>query len=381
MTTRDGSAGHPGRSVGDSAIGGGAVATTRSRKSHTPGANIAFAALPADPREVFSRIAVVALPMVTRFRGITTREAMLVEGPAGWAEFSPFVEYAVPEASRWLAAALEHACTEPPPPQVDAVPVNGTIPACPPGSVAEVAARYSGVCTFKIKVAEHGLDSLAEDCARIEALRTAAPGAQVRLDANGRYTVAEARTALRTFSRFELDYIEQPVMDVEDLARVREDVDRAGLGIRIAADESIRKASDPLRVAALGAADVIIVKVQPLGGVRAALNVIGASGLPAVVSSALDTSVGLSAGVALAASLPARARPGEGIPACGLGTSALFRSDVADPPLRVAGGVLPVGRVAPAEERLSALAAAPDRVRWWMDRLQRCWDHLRTSPH
>lgn len=335
----------------------------------------------ADPREVFSRIAVVALPMVTRFRGITTREALLVEGPAGWAEFSPFLEYAVPEASRWLAAALEYACTEPPLPQADAVPVNGTIPACPPGSVAEVAARYPGAGTFKIKVAEHGLDSLAEDCARIDALRAAAPGARVRLDANGRYTVPEARTALQAFSRFDLEYVEQPVAAVEDLARVREHVDRDGLGIRIAADESIRKASDPLRVAELGAADVIIVKVQPLGGVRAALDVIAGCGLPAVVSSALDTSVGLSAGVALAASLPGSARPGAGIPACGLGTSALFHSDVADPPLRASGGVLPVGRVTPAEERLSALAATPDRVRWWTDRLQRCWAHLRAAHH
>lgn len=330
-----------------------------------------------DPREVLSRIAVVSLPMVTRFRGITVREAMLFEGPAGWAEFSPFLEYDVPEASRWLAAALEWACVDPPATKAATVPVNGTIPACPPSAVAEVAARYAGVGTFKIKVAEAGIDSLDEDCARIEALRAARPGARIRLDANGRYTVAQARTALRAFSRFELEYVEQPAMAVEDLAQVREEIDREGWGIRIAADESIRKASDPLRVAAIGAADVVIVKVQPLGGVRSALSVIEASGLPAVVSSALDTSVGLSAGVALAASLPESARPDGSIPACGLGTSALFRSDVADPPLRAADGVLPVGRTAPSEERLSALAAAPERAQWWTERLRACWSHLR----
>jgi o-succinylbenzoate synthase len=335
-----------------------------------------------DPRAVFSEIAVVSLPMVTRFRGIIVREAMLLRGPAGWAEFSPFTEYDTVEAARWLAAAVEFACAEPPEPLRQRVPVNGTIPACPPERVAEVAARYDDVSTFKVKVAEQGLGSLAEDIRRIEALLRARPDAAVRLDANGRYAPEEAMRALRQFARFELEYVEQPVAEVEDLARIREAVDAAGLGIRIAADESIRKAEDPSRVAALGAADVIVVKVQPLGGVLRAREVIAGCGLPTVVSSALDTSVGLSAGAALAAALPVTDAAAEifgGAPACGLGTSALFAADVCASPVRAEGGAVAVGRATPDPDRLSRLQAAPERVQWWMHRLQRCWEHLRAE--
>ncbi|GAA4284723.1 o-succinylbenzoate synthase [Brevibacterium daeguense] len=350
-------------------------------RAHSP-TEVHAALEAADPREVFPEIAVVSLPMVTRFRGITVREAMLLRGPAGWAEFSPFIEYDTAEAARWLLAAVEFAWAEPPEPLRPRVPVNGTIPACPPGQVAEVAARYGDVSTFKIKIAEQGAASLAEDLRRIEALRRARPDAAVRLDANGRYAPEEAMRALQAFSRFELQYVEQPVAAVEDLARIREAADAAGLGIRIAADESIRKAEDPYRVAELGAADVIVVKVQPLGGVIRAREVVTGCGLPAVVSSALDTSVGLSAGAALAAALPVTDRVAEifgGAPACGLGTSALFAADISAAPVRAEHGSVPVGRAAPDPAQLSRLRAAPSRVRWWMHRLQQCWKHLRTE--
>lgn len=328
----------------------------------------------SDPREVFDRIAVVSLPMVTRFRGITVREAMLLRGPAGWAEFSPFLEYVPAEASRWLLAALEYATNEVPTPLHDTVPVNGTVPACTPAEVPAVVARYDGVSTFKIKVAEHGLDSLPEDLARISAVRDAAPEALLRLDANGKYAdFGQAQQALRAFAEFDLQYIEQPVMPVEGLAEIRAWIADEGLPLRIAADESIRKAEDPYRVAALGAADVVIVKVQPLGGVQAALRVVEGTGLPAVVSSALDTSVGLSAGTALAAALP-----GERL-ACGLGTSSLFESDVVTSPLRAHGGVLPVGRVAPEDALLTRFRAEPAREEHWRRRLGECWDVLRAE--
>ncbi|WP_349827285.1 o-succinylbenzoate synthase [Brevibacterium litoralis] len=335
----------------------------------------------ADPREVFDRIAVVSLPMVTRFRGITTREAMLVHGPAGWAEFSPFLEYAAPEASRWLAAAVEYAVTEPPAPRYGSVPVNGTVPACPAASVPAVLARYDGVGTFKIKVAEDGLDSLPDDLDRIRAVRRSAPEASLRLDANGKYaTGEEARQALRAFAEFDLQYVEQPVMPVEGLADLRDWIAAEGLPVRIAADESIRKAEDPYRVKELGAADVIVVKVQPLGGVAAALAVAEGTGLPVTVSSALDSSVGLSAGTALAAALPVP----EGFaspPAAGLGTSSLFVDEVCagEGRLRAVGGELPVGRRSPDEAALASLRATSDREEWWHARLGECWAHLRAG--
>ncbi|MCQ9368248.1 o-succinylbenzoate synthase [Brevibacterium sp. 91QC2O2] len=378
--------------------------------------------LPADPRELFDDIRVVCLPMVAKFRGITVREAMLVHGPAGWAEFSPFTEYDTAEASRWLAATVEYASCDyaelvggpaaesAAVPALDPVPVNGTVPACPAADVPGILARYDGVRTVKIKVAERGAATLADDLARIRAVMAAGPQLRLRLDANGRYTPAEAQHALRAFAALpgfteRLEYIEQPVLDTEDLARLHDWVAAAGLPLRLAADESIRKASDPLRVARLGAADQIIVKVQPLGGIRAAREVVAAAGLPATVSSALDTSVGLAAGVALAAALRGGAgcsaagaagpgpaggarlpggaggRTGSGasaqeVWAAGLGTSSLFARDVVDPPLRAHAGVLSPGRISPDPAALAALAAPAPRTAWWLERLDRCWAHL-----
>ena len=328
-----------------------------------------------DARALFSEIAVVSLPMVTRFRGITTRESMLVKGPAGWAEFSPFLEYDTAEAARWLRAAVESAFLKFPAPVRDTVPLNGTVPACPAAQVPAVLARYDGVGTVKVKVAEHGIASIDDDLARVRAVMGADSQLRIRLDANAAWSLADTRAALEAFAGLpglldRLDYVEQPVAAVEDLARVRTELAAKDLPIRIAADESIRKAEDPLRVAQLGAADHIIVKVQPLGGIRAAAAVVEQSGLSATVSSALDTSVGLSAGAALAAHLPCEY-------AAGLGTSSLFSEDVADPPLRAHRGVLPTGRVSPDPGAVLRLQAAPDRQEWWMRRLQACWEHLR----
>lgn len=339
--------------------------------------------LAGEPADLFDRMCAVSLPMVARFRGITVREALLLRGPAGWAEFSPFAEYAVPEASTWLAAAIEAATSPFPPPRRPAVAVNATLPAVPAERVAEVLARYDGAQCVKIKIADTGAAGgaddaggagLEEDLARIAAVRAAAPGMRVRLDANGRYGSAQARTALARFARLPgfaeaCDYIEQPVMDVRELADLRAWAQAERLGLRIAADESIRKAEDPLTVARLGAADHIIVKAQPLGGVRRALSIVEQAGLPATVSSALETSVGLAAGAALAASLPPVA--------AGLGTSALFERDVAQPPLRAVGGELPVGRVEPDAKLLAELDAGPVRTAWWARRLEACWEHLR----
>ena len=315
-------------------------------------------------------LAVVAIPLRVRFRGITVREAALIRGPVGWGEFAPFLEYPPAEASRWLAAAVEAAWVGWPAPRRDAVPINATVPAVTPDRVPEVLARFPGCTTAKVKVAEGG-QTLGADLDRVATVREVmGPAARIRVDANGGWSVAEATEALGRLADYGLEYAEQPCATVGELRELRAALARNETGVLVAADESIRKVDDPLRVAREQAADIVVVKVAPLGGVAPALEVVRASGLPAVVSSALDTSVGIAAGLALAAALP-------DLPyACGLGTVGLFEGDVATPPLLPAGGVLPVGAVGPDPERLARYAAPPERVRWWRQRLRASYEHL-----
>jgi o-succinylbenzoate synthase len=292
-----------------------------------------------------------AIPMRTKFRGITIREGALIEGPAGWGEFSPFAEYGPRESSRWLASALESASTPWPELVRHAIPVNVTVPATDPQRARRIVLA-SGCRTAKVKVAEPG-QSGAEDMDRVEAVRDALGNdGKIRVDANGAWTVEQAARMLRELDRFGLEYAEQPCATLGELAALRRLVD-----IPVAADESIRKAEDPLKVKAAGAADIVVVKVQPLGGVRAALRVAEACGLPVVVSSAVDTSVGLAAGVALAAALPE-------LPyACGLATMSLLEGDVTADPLVEAGGVLPVRRPAVDETALARWEVDPSAWR------------------
>ena len=295
------------------------------------------------------------LPMRLRFRGQERRSGVLLRGPAGWGEFSPFPDYDDVTCARWLAAAIEAADAGWPAPVRAAVPVNTTVPAVD-AATAHGLVRASGCATAKVKVAERG-QSLSDDVARVEAVRDAlGRDGAVRVDANGAWSVDEAVVALKALDEFDLEYAEQPVATLEEMAALRRRVD-----VRLAADESVRTAEDPLRVAGLEAADVVVVKVQPLGGVRRCLEVAEACGLPVVVSSAVETSVGLAAGVALAAALPE-------LPfACGLGTATLLDGDVTAEPLLPADGVLPVRRVAPD----AALAEADEATRaWWLARLE-----------
>ena len=313
---------------------------------------------------------VVALPMRVRFRGVDVREALVFEGPCGWGEFAPFPEYADDEAARWLAAGIEAAYAGWPAPVRAAVPVNATVPAVPAERVVDVLARFDGCTTAKVKVAERG-QTVDDDVDRVAAVRDAmGPAARIRVDANGGWDESAAVEALARLAAYDLEYAEQPCATVEELAGLRKTLARKGVEVPVAADESIRKAEDPVRVARLGAADLVVVKVAPLGGVRAALEVVDACGLPAVVSSALDTSIGIGAGVALAGALPALDH------ACGLGTVGLFERDVAVPPLRPTGGLLQHGRPVPDPTALEELAAPADRQDWWRDRLARCRDHL-----
>jgi len=305
---------------------------------------------------------VVALPMAARFRGVDTREALLFEGPEGWAEFSPFVEYEDAEAATWLAAAIDFAFRAQPAPLRERIPVNATVPAVDAARVPEVLARFAGCRTAKVKVAEPG-QTLADDIARVRAVREVM-GAEgrIRIDANGLWNVDEAEHAVHALNEFDLEYVEQPCASVDELADLRRRVKY--MGIPVAADESVRKSSDPLAVARAKAADLLVIKAQPLGGVTHALQIVTAAGLPVVVSSALDTAVGLSQGAALAAALPSLDYD------CGLGTSSLFLDDVAE--LRPVDGSISAARVAPDAAALDRLAASDDRRDWWLDRLSRC---------
>ena len=305
---------------------------------------------------------VVALPMRVRFRGITSREAVVLRGPTGWTEFSPFVEYDDAEAAAWLRAAIDFGWTQHEP-AADSVAVNATVPAIAPDAVAGLLARYPGCTTAKVKVAEPGT-TIDDDVARVaEVRRIMGADARVRVDANGLWTVEQAAEALERLAPFDLQYAEQPCRTVPELAALRARL--SGLGVPIAADESVRKAADPLAVARAGAADVLIVKAQPLGGVTAARAIVAEAGLPCVVSSALDTSVGLGMGAFLAADAMS---PGY---AAGLGTAAMFESDVSGTPLLPVDGRVPVRRVEVSRELLARNAASPERTAWWRARLER----------
>ena len=318
-------------------------------------------ALP-DVEELLEHAVAVSLPMSVRFRGTDVRHALLLRGPAGWAEFSPFPEYGPAEASRWLAAAVEAGWQGWPAPVREKVPVNATVPAVSADDVEGVLARYGdGIAAVKVKVAEHrpggGLvaGSHSADLARVRRVRELLPEAAVRVDANCGWRVAEAVAMLAELQDVGLEYAEQPVPGIRKLARVRRMLRERGITTPIAADEAVRKETDPLAVAQAGAADLIVVKVQPLGGVRRAAAIVQAAGLDAVVSSAL------------AAHLPRLPH------ACGLGTAALFADDVVSPPWRPRGGVLPApGGAAPEPDPdlLRRVRADADGQRWWAERVR-----------
>ena len=314
-----------------------------------------------DVDDLLGTLRVVALPLVTRFRGITVREAALLEGPEGWTEFAPFVEYDDAEAARWLAAAIEFGWTPAPALHRSEIGVNATVPAVPSTDVDGILARFPGCRTAKVKVAEPG-SSLADDVARVGAVRQAlGVEGRIRIDANAVWNVDEAEHALRELSRYDLEYVEQPCAGVDELDALRHRI--KDLRIPIAADESIRRSERP--DAAAAAVDVVIVKAAPLGGIRAAVGMVQRFGKPAVVSSALDTSVGLSMGAHLAAALPRLPYD------CGLGTAALLAADVVDEPLTPLGGAIPVRRVTPSPALLQRWSADAERTAWWRDRLRR----------
>lgn len=316
-----------------------------------------------DLRDVLATARVVALPLHAKFRGLSVREVMVFEGPEGWTEFSPFTEYDDAEAVAWLRAAYEFGWAPAPARVRNLVSVNATVPAVAPDEVATVLERFGQCRTVKVKVAEP-MQTLAEDVARVHRVRELiGPAGRIRIDANGAWNVDEAEHAIHAMADVDLEYVEQPCATIPELAEIRQRVKY--MAIPIAADESVRKMSDPLAVVEAHAADILILKAQPLGGVRSALNIAAAARLPVVVSSALDTSIGLAMGAQLAASLP------EIDYDCGLGTAALLAADIVAEPLLPVEGSISVERPVVSPAAFEEFAADAQRTAWWFERITR----------
>ena len=307
--------------------------------------------------------------MLTKFRGLSHREALIFKGTKRWAEFSPFIEYADQEASNWLAAAVSFANQDLPKPNRTSIGVNATLPAVSPDQVEVVLSKFGEFSTVKIKVAETG-QTLTDDIARVLRVTSSYPHVRIRLDANGNFSPEQALELLAHIPLDRLDYFEQPCASINELVELRTTIKHLGLNVLIAADESIRKASDPIEVAQRQAADIVMLKVQPLGGIERSLEIARQTGLRAVVSSALETSIGLSQGAFLAAALPELDFD------CGLGTLSLMESDITLEPLRPVAGRITPREIEPDAALLKKNEASPERTQWWLERLERCFELL-----
>ena len=306
----------------------------------------------------------VRIPMIVRFRRVTWREAVLLEGPAGWGEFSPFPDYPPGTTSRWLAAALESAVAERPPIERNSIPVNVTVPAVPPEQAYELV-RESECRTAKVKIADRG-EGRDTDLARVSAVRDALGGdGRLRVDVNAAWSVDEAAERINELDWFDLEYVEQPVATIEEMIELRRRI-----SVPIAADEVIRQSPDPMEVVEREAADLLVLKVQPLGGVQRTLDLAERSGMDVVISSALETSVGLAAGLRAAAALPELPYD------CGLATAVLLEGDVTTDPLLPIGGSIEVRDVTPDPDLLDEWQADPETERRLLRRLRQAAETL-----
>ena len=305
-------------------------------------------------QDLLQSMRVVALPTKTNFRGVSVREVALFKGEFGWGEFSPFLEYDADECAPWLQSAIA-AATKPAPKLFrEKVKVNGTIPALNNSAeIEKIVQSFDGVNTFKIKVG----DNLAEDIARLAKVRSLKPKAKLRIDVNGSWSVETAITNLRAIYENigELEYVEQPCATISELKRLKDEV---RIPLKIAGDEILRKAPDPFKVDLVGAVDILVLKVQPLGGIDKAKELANHHGLPVVVSSALESAVGINYGLQLAGSIANLEFD------CGLGTGALLAADLAELP--IINGEIAITKVEPD---FSGLEVSPDRYEWWKNRV------------
>lgn len=321
-----------------------------------------------DLADLLSTAEVVSLPLKTKFRGVTEREILIFEGPHGWAEWSPFLEYEDEEAAIWLQAGVEFAFEDLPKLHRDRIAVNATLPAVAADEITGALRDFGRFDVVKIKVAESGQE-LADDLERIAEVIELHPLVRIRLDANGALSLNEAIEFCEILDEAEvkIEYFEQPVATIADLAELRLALAKRDIKIKIAADESVRKVSDPLAVAHAGAADLLVLKVAPLGGIARATSIALEAGLPVNVSSAIDSSIGLAMGAHLAAALPE-------LPfACGLGTGAMLVSDIVKNPVLPVDGFIEVARPEIDLARVAKLRVNDERKQWWLKRLERSY--------
>ena len=306
--------------------------------------------------DLIDSLRVVALPMKTKFRGVTVREVALIQGEYGWGEFSPFLEYDDAESAPWLACAIEAATQPKPKLYRTEVAVNGTIPALnDKAELEKIVNSFPGVTTFKVKVGTNP----DEDIARINALRSLRPNAKFRIDANGLLSVDQAVSLLELVG--DIEYIEQPCATVEELRELKKRIE-----VKVVGDEVLRKAKDPFAIDLTGAVDYLMLKVQPLGGIKRAHQLAAHHKLPVIVSSALESAVGINYGLTLAASFEEMNFD------CGLGTGSLLAKNVADLP--IVDGKIQISDVVPNFEGLDVSA---DRYEWWKNRIMRTSELLK----
>jgi len=305
---------------------------------------------------ILDSLRVVSLPTKTNFRGINHREVALFQGPQGWAEFSPFLEYSDEESSRWLACAIEAAMQAPPTLYRSSISVNATLPALNGESeIGKILAAFPGCTTIKIKVGTNE----EEDLARIAMVRKLSPQAKIRIDVNGLWSVDQAAFFLERCG--EIEYVEQPCASVEELRELKSRVD-----VKIVGDEILRKSTNPFEVDLKGAIDIVMLKVQPLGGIRNAHALAAHHKLPVVVSSALESAVGINYGLTLAASFQELSFD------CGLATGSLLARNVAELP--IIDGKMQITRFEP---NFDGLETSADRFEWWKNRIMRTAELLR----
>lgn len=313
-------------------------------------------------------ISILSLPMRSKFRSISTREIAIFKG-VRWSEFSPFVEYPDAEAATWLRAALSWANDPLPSLERTTIPTNATLPAVAPEQVAEVLDSFGNFRSVKIKVGETG-QSRAEDVARIRKVFELYPGVTVRLDANGALSPAESLAMCEELQGTSIEYFEQPVATIEAMRELRLELAKRGIEIKIAADELIRRATDPYLVAKEDAADIAVLKVQPLGGIEPSLKIAKEIGIDCVVSSAIESSIGLSHGLYLAGALPNLKYD------CGLATASLLAGDVTHRSLVAIDGEIKIRDVEPDSDLIEKYSVSKERANWWFRRIERCFSLL-----
>ena len=318
--------------------------------------------------EALASLRVLALPMRTTFRSLDVRETALIKGESGWGEFAPFVEYSDQESLPWLESAIEAADKALSPALRESIPINATVPASnDEAEIEQILSWYPGVDTVKIKVGT----GIKEDLARIKAVRKYLPKAKIRIDVNGSWRVDDAFININAIYEVTgdlLEYVEQPVASLDELKQLKEGM---SVDVKIAGDEVLRKAKDPFAISLDGAIDILMLKVSPLGGIKRAMDLASHHKLPVVISSALESAVGISYGLALAARVPNLDY------ACGLGTSALFNQDISDIP--IISGAIKVKSYPIDIAQIERHELKGERLEWWRNRISRVWNLRRPA--